>query len=755
MGAAHFNGREAKVYFKEEYFMRINNNLMAMNTHRQLGINAGNGAKSIEKLSSGYRINRAGDDAAGLAISEKMRAQVRGLNQASRNSQDAISMIQTAEGALNETQAILQRMRELAVQSANDTNVDTDRSALQNEINQLSEEITRISSTTEFNTQSLLDGSLDDIKFQIGANETQELSLDIGDMSASALDVIDDTVALTSNGDSIEGIEADDDFDVSDISMVAVESGAVAATVESSGVSVAQYAADISPLFADGITNANDVSFAGSGKIMIDAAGDIPWDDLLTSGAVNDTMNISGITSGAIEYVKVDIDVVDSSGNTYAVTDYIQANASGDFVYDNHGVSFTLEADEFNKLASGAVKVDLSAYTGSGTGVDFAAGEIDVLSNYTQTYSGDKAVFGTISLDASTDDWLDDVAQVMVQGADMHTSGGGQSITVSILDSNGDAISEDVYHLSGAAFGSGNFVYDEHGVSFTIDVENAQTLSGKFDVTVIDEAVTLANASGNDDITFDITDASGNSQSIGVSLGDYTDAISLSGVVYEINVASSGAGAGAVAALDDTTNKITLTAANTGTASQIDITDTGALGAAFTVATTSGTDESIKLTFTDSEGNDTSKTIATNAGTVSFADTDGNEVTFELQEYTDLTGVNVASEFAVGGAERTQDGIDISSQESASEAITKINDAINSVSDERAKLGAVQNRLEHTIKNLDTSAENLQASESRIRDVDMAKEMMEFTKNNILQQAAQAMLAQANQAPQGVLQLLR
>jgi flagellin len=115
----------------------------------------------------------------------------------------------------------------------------------------------------------------------------------------------------------------------------------------------------------------------------------------------------------------------------------------------------------------------------------------------------------------------------------------------------------------------------------------------------------------------------------------------------------------------------------------------------------------------------------------------------------------VASAFSVGGAERTTAGIDISSQEAAAEAITTINDAIESVSDERAKLGAVQNRLEHTIKNLDTSAENLQASESRIRDVDMAKEMMEFTKNNILQQAAQSMLAQANQAPQGVLQLLR
>ena len=128
--------------------MRINNNLMAMNTHRQLGMGNAAGAKSMEKLSSGFRINRAGDDAAGLAISEKMRGQIRGLSQASRNGQDAISLVQTAEGALNETQAILQRMRELAVQSSTDTNVDVDRSALQNEVNQLAKEISRISETT-------------------------------------------------------------------------------------------------------------------------------------------------------------------------------------------------------------------------------------------------------------------------------------------------------------------------------------------------------------------------------------------------------------------------------------------------------------------------------------------------------------------------------------------------------------------------------------------------------------------------------
>jgi len=167
--------------------MRINNNLMAMNTHRQLGINNTATSKSLEKLSSGFKINRAGDDAAGLAISEKMRGQIRGLNMASKNAQDDISLIQTAEGALNESHAILQRMRELAVQSANDTNVEVDRGALQSEVDQLAQELTRIADTTEFNTQKLLDGNFTDKVFHIGANEGQNIKLSIGSMDAKAL----------------------------------------------------------------------------------------------------------------------------------------------------------------------------------------------------------------------------------------------------------------------------------------------------------------------------------------------------------------------------------------------------------------------------------------------------------------------------------------------------------------------------------------------------------------------------------------
>ncbi|KGX93954.1 flagellin [Pontibacillus halophilus JSM 076056 = DSM 19796] len=168
--------------------MRINHNIAALNTHNQLNQANNANSKSMEKLSSGLRINRAGDDAAGLAISEKMRGQIRGLEQAERNAQDGISMIQTAEGAMNETHSILQRMRELAVQSSNDTNTTEDRAELQKEVDQLASEITRIGDNTEFNTKNLLDGSFTG-KFQIGANEGQNLELSVNDMRSDALQV--------------------------------------------------------------------------------------------------------------------------------------------------------------------------------------------------------------------------------------------------------------------------------------------------------------------------------------------------------------------------------------------------------------------------------------------------------------------------------------------------------------------------------------------------------------------------------------
>ena len=194
--------------------MRINHNISALNTYRQMGANQTAASKNMEKLSSGLKINRAGDDAAGLAISEKMRGQIRGLDMASKNAQDGISLIQTAEGALNETHSILQRMRELAVQSSNDTNTDTDRGELQKELDQLVDEIDRIAGNTEFNTQNLLGEKDEDgftgvdqtFTFHIGANASQNIQLSIKSMDAGNIGTLDENGAIT--GDTIKSLRS-------------------------------------------------------------------------------------------------------------------------------------------------------------------------------------------------------------------------------------------------------------------------------------------------------------------------------------------------------------------------------------------------------------------------------------------------------------------------------------------------------------------------------------------------------------------
>ncbi len=189
--------------------MVVQHNLTAMNANRQLGVTTSAQAKSTEKLSSGYRINRAGDDAAGLTISEKMRSQVRGLNKASTNAQDGVSLIQVAEGALAETHSILQRMNELATQAANDTNTTIDRNAVQKEINQLVSEIDRIQSTTQFNTMNLLDGTFKDKNLQVGSLSGQAIGISISNMNSSSLKVTNMSVSsFESAGSAMDQIQS-------------------------------------------------------------------------------------------------------------------------------------------------------------------------------------------------------------------------------------------------------------------------------------------------------------------------------------------------------------------------------------------------------------------------------------------------------------------------------------------------------------------------------------------------------------------
>ena len=189
--------------------MVVQHNLSAANTNRQLGMTTNSLSKSTEKLSSGYRINRAADDAAGLSISEKMRSQIRGLDKASSNAEDGISLIQTAEGALNEVHDMLQRMNELATQAANDTNTTADRNAIQSEIDQLVSEVDRVSSSTQFNTMNLLDGTFTSKNLQVGSLSGQAISININAMSASGLAITGMSVAsFTDAGDAMDAIQA-------------------------------------------------------------------------------------------------------------------------------------------------------------------------------------------------------------------------------------------------------------------------------------------------------------------------------------------------------------------------------------------------------------------------------------------------------------------------------------------------------------------------------------------------------------------
>ncbi len=573
--------------------MRINNNMMAMNTHRQLGLNASSGAKSIEKLSSGFRINRAGDDAAGLSISEKMRAQIRGLNQASRNAQDGISMIQTAEGALSETHAILQRMRELATQSANDTNVGVDRGAIQKEINDLTSEINRIGNTTEFNTQKLLQGD--------------------GKVSLSKTTLVTDG--------SLSG-------------------GAAASKTQ------AAYTATVTANNAQASSGAA-INFSVQGQTLT-----LNWSDAVAADTASG--NLIGLSGTA-------------NGTASAVASALQAQI------DNNA---TL-AGNYTASVSGAVLKITAVADGR---FDGAAGVINAATGAaaaTMIGAGNAATTGT------------DVAAVAAQK-----------------------------NISFASIESG---------SFNANVDNVKDLVGK-GMTINGKQVEFYNAN---DGAYTGTAIGVNISSViasGTTHGDMAELLAKSvadqvgSKIDGVTLTSNGANLEVTASTAGTTGN-NLSVADGGTKANFE--------ASFQVGANEG--QSFKIEISDMRS--AALKITGTAGGTGF--TTANSVT----DGTSSTLKEAA--------------LDVSTHTKAANALTKINEAIENVSAQRSQLGAYQNRLEHTIKNLDTTSENLQASESRIRDVDMAKEMMQFTKNNILQQAAQAMLAQANQAPQGVLQLLR
>ncbi|KEF40327.1 flagellin/flagellar hook associated protein [Schinkia azotoformans MEV2011] len=539
--------------------MRINHNIAALNTYRQLNTASTGQTKSMEKLSSGLRINKAGDDAAGLAISEKMRAQVRGLDQASANAQDGISMIQTAEGALNETHSILQRVRELADQSANGTNTAEDRKAIQDEVTQLKQEIDRIGNTTEFNTQKLLNGNL---KSAAGASVGQNITTGatVGKLAAGTL--------------TVSGSHT--------LSASAFSASFVAETLKIDGTEIT-----------------------------------VNWQNLST-----DEQNIikNGASSDATSQQKA-LDLMVSK-----INEAIDQSGTG-------------VAHVSGYLSGGAITLTSGS---EGTNSKIEAGSAGVLN---------EALGGAGTSTAGTDKY------------------------------NGTAIA-----ISSA------FTADINGVTMNVKL-TAAIANG---TTAMSTAADILQSALNTAIGTANTTAGANSNADPGFIAD-----------VKVNVTKDG--------------RFEI------------VSETGPVKLSDKVGETTVKDLGLSSAQTDASGN--------GGMTFQIGANKGQTITF---------GINDMRSAALGIA-----GVDVSTQAGASNALESLDKAIKNVSSERSKLGAIQNRLEHTINNLSTSSENLTAAESRIRDIDMAKEMMAQTKNSILSQAAQAMLAQANQQPQGVLQLLR
>ena len=599
--------------------MVVQHNMNALSAYNKLNTNVAGLKKSSEKLSSGYRINRAGDDAAGLAISEKMRSQIRGLNQAKRNSQDGISMIQTFEGALQESHSILQRMKELATESANGTyQTEVDRDAIQLEFNQLNDELDQIADT-DFNGTVMLNG---------------------GEMA-------DGTKA------------ADGKFDYANSERAAKQIGTAGGMIIGMG------------------TDGNTTTAGTAGTVTFTATkfddGSVCWQT--NSGAKGD--HGDGVVNSTTEPTKTD-------GKT------------GGFVYN--GVSINVDT---SKIVSGdSITIKFSA-------PETAEGKASAITG-------------------STTDW-----GAITKGTDSKAA----SLTVTTTAPTSQAIADAMNYLN-------KVTVEEKWTQGTTPGTTAATVSG----TKIN-GVTLKTTAANDET--ELKTYEDGSKIVFVSAG--TDANN-----GKINYVDKDG---------NTTELATYKMGADGTGAGKAITGTG------TVKTEIYTS---MATFTPAKGTgvellepngEVSQANSNNAATAPMTYTDHlvlqsgartkDSVDFTFNYKTDGMGdlkanLDVSSRANGLGTKN----LSLNTQEDANAAIDKIDNAINKVSMVRATFGATQNRLEHKVENLTTTAENLTEAESGIRDTDMAQEMLNYTKFNVLQQAAQSMLAQANQQPQSILQLL-
>ena len=598
--------------------MRIQHNIMAMNAYRNYSNNTSALSKNLEKLSSGYKINRAGDDAAGLAISEKMRAQITGLDVAQKNAKDGISLVQTAEGALTEVHDMLNRMVELASQSANGTYDETDRVQLQKEVDQLRDEINRIADSSNFNGINLLDGSLS----ESGATSTSSV---VADLSKLGIDI---TVNAT-DVDAIKGKWTTETLFVGEAT-----SGTLADDAENGD----SLSFKLSYTDADGKTH--DVEYTLKvGNAKDDTANKgIYLDDGSENGVWLTDLNTAGtVTNGDITAA------IDKLGDINK-----DLKASFDITVANGQISFEsrLPGTSGAKIENIAISWNDKSATGpvptpNYTQVGFKE-EVKAEDAYKAYDLTDAIIFDMNATDTQIE-------------AGTHT----KNLEDAIFEINGQ-----------------KFAFIQAGTESNADVQEALREAG---------------------VTHWVELAADNT----IAAGDVTDMV----------------------------NKIA-------TATGLKV-EQGANATGTWTAGTTGTEIIFRPTA------DLVKNSGAGGLTLQIGDTsdDFNQLNVAIKDcHAKAIGI---------------DGVDISTQDGAQAAVDVVKNAINYISDVRGTLGATQNRLDHTINNLSVMEENIQDAESSIRDTDVADEMMEYTKNNILIQSAQAMLAQANQVPQGVLQLLQ
>ena len=706
--------------------MRIQHNIMAMNAYRNYTNNVAAMKKNLEKLSSGYKINRAGDDAAGLAISEKMRAQITGLETAQKNAKDGISLVQTAEGALTEVHDMLNRMVELATQSANGTyDNTTDRAQMQKEVNQLLEEIDRIADSSNFNGINLLDGTLglDTKTYTIG---------NVAATDAQAVDGFNTAILPTTAGTAVAGTNT-------------------ILHADGKAAQAGEFTIDLQQVTVTGLTSTQ----AGKFKLSIGGV------DIATLTAA---ASLNGKDLDAKTMAKM---IADKFGGGTA-TKSLAITSAGAFATTAGNKALLLKATD---NGDGTVSFKVNAYTtAGGTYKAITSTNLKDAMDAVGSAAANKKLDVTVAVGANGQGTVangNNVGTLDITNNQKAEAGklGNTVITIDPTKiKDGDVLTIAGEEYTFAIGKNSSFKDADNVIDLTGIVKDASDLTG-----------TLTQQQ-KDDIAAAITRATANNKTLNVGFGnnDWTKLTLTEKSDGQGNSASTVTEAMKKAMSDKTSFQKLVSLEH------------GAQAAGQSVSGTPKDDTSLtiggkRFTFTkDGKDNGTGADVyiktsdgmqglsdalkaegithefdGTNKITVRGGAILGKGLTLQIGDTSDsFNQLNVAVQDMHAVSLGLKD-LKIDTEEKAQLSIKKIKDAINTVSDVRGTLGATQNRLDHTINNLSVMTENIQDAESTIRDTDVAEEMMAYTKNNILIQSAQAMLAQANQVPQGVLQLLQ